>query len=68
MPNDRVYPRAPEITEGAPGCSCNQCEYMKMNTLDKLYACLKDESPAIEIPQDIARDAVKPIIRMLEMS
>ena len=38
------------------------------HTLDKLYACLKNESPAIEIPQDIARDAVKPIIRMLEMS
>ncbi len=67
-PTTEFIPVPPEITEGAPGCSCNQCEYMKMNTLDKLYACLKDESPAIEIPQDIARDAVKPIIRMLEMS
>lgn len=67
-PTTEFIPVPPEITEGAPGCSCNQCEYMKMNTLDKLYDCLKDESPAIEIPQDIARDAVKPIIRMLEMS
>lgn len=67
-PTTEFIPVPPEITEGAAGCSCNECEYMKMNTLDKLYACLRDESPSIEIPEDIARDAVKPIRRMLEMS
>lgn len=65
-PTTEFIPVPPEITEGAAGCSCNECEYMKMNTLDKLYACLRDESPSIEIPEDIARDAVKPIRRMLE--
>lgn len=65
-PTTEFIPVPPEITEGAAGCSCNECEYMKMNTLDKIYACLRDESPAIEIPEDIARDAVKPIRRMLE--
>lgn len=67
-PTTEFIPVPPEATEGAPCTSCNQCEYMKMNTLNKLYACLRDESPAIEIPEDIARDAVKPIRRMLEMS
>lgn len=67
-PTTEFIPVPPEITEGAAGCSCNECEYMKMNTLDKIYACLRDESPSIEIPEDIARDAVKPIRRMLEMS
>lgn len=67
-PTTEFIPMPPEITEGAAGCSCNECEYMKMNTLDKIYACLRDESPSIEIPEDIALDAVKPIRRMLEIS
>ncbi len=56
------------VPAAAGQCPCNECEYMKMNTLDKLLACLSSESPAIDVPADIARDAVKPIKRMLEMS
>ena len=50
------------------GTPCNECEYMRLNTLEKLYRCLRDEAPAIEVPEDIAREAVKPIKRMLELS
>ena len=57
----------PVPPEGAD-TPCNECEYMRLNTLEKLYRCLKDESPAIEVPEDIAREAVKPIRRMLELS
>lgn len=57
----------PVPPEGA-AAGCNECEYMRMNTLEKLYRCLRDESPAIEVPEDIAREAVKPIKRMLELS
>ena len=35
------YPVPPEVSEGGAGCSCNECEYMKMNTLEKVYNCLK---------------------------
>ncbi|MDY5681679.1 MAG: quinolinate synthase NadA, partial [Prevotella sp.] len=45
-----------------------ECDYMKMNTLRKLYNTLKQEWPTVEVPADIAEDAVKPIERMLQMS
>lgn len=61
-------PVPPEVTEGGAGCSCNECDYMKMNTLRKLYNTLKQEWPTVEVPADIAKDAVKPIERMLQMS
>lgn len=60
-------PVPPEVTEGV-GCSCNECEYMRMNTLEKLYACLRDGSNEVFVPQDIAAKAVLPIRKMLEMS
>jgi quinolinate synthase len=41
---------------------------MKMNTLEKVYNCLKDENPQIEIDPEIAKEAVKPIERMLQLS
>ena len=50
------------------GCSCNECSFMKLNTLEKLRDCLRDMSPAITVDPDIAAKAVKPIERMLEMS
>ena len=56
------------MSEGGIGCSCNECQYMKMNTLQKLYNTLKYEWPAIEVDPDIAREAVKSINRMLELS
>lgn len=49
-------------------CQCNECDYMKMNTLQKVYECLRDESPEIKVDSDIAAKAVKPIERMLSLS
>ncbi len=49
-------------------CACNDCPHMKRNTLEKLYLCLKNESPEIFVPQDIIERAVKPIERMLQIS
>ena len=49
-------------------CACAECRYMKMNTLEKLYLCLRDLSPAVEL-DDAMREAAKaPIMRMLELS
>ena len=67
-PDKLFYPVPPEVSEGSVGCSCNECQYMKMNTLQKLYNTLKYEWPAIEVDPDIAREAVKSINRMLELS
>ena len=49
-------------------CACNECSYMRLNTLEKLYDCLKNESPEITVDPEIAEKAVKPIQRMLEIS
>lgn len=49
-------------------CQCNQCEYMKLNTLRKVYECLRDEKPEVTVDPVIAAEAVKPIERMLELS
>lgn len=62
------YPVPPEISEGSVGCSCNECDYMKMNSLLKIYNALKYEWPTVEVPEDIRQEAVKPIERMLSMS
>ncbi len=62
------HPVPPEISEGSVGCSCNECDYMKMNTLLKIYNALKYGWPEVTVPEDIAREAVKPIERMLELS
>lgn len=49
-------------------CSCNDCPYMKMNTVEKLYLCLKNETPEIIIDAETMKKAEKPIRRMLEIS
>jgi len=49
-------------------CACADCRYMKMNTLEKLHACLRDLSPQINMPEDIRARAEAPILRMLELS
>lgn len=76
-PDCEFIPVPPEISEGSDSkdtdlskgsCSCNECQYMKLNTLEKLRDCLRDETPEVTVPQDIAKDAVKPIERMLSMS
>ena len=50
------------------GSPCNLCKDMRLNTLEKLYACLRDESPEIQVDPAIAARAVLPIRRMLEIS
>ncbi len=49
-------------------CACNECGYMRLNTLEKLYNCLKYEWPAVDVSLEVAEKAVKPIIRMLDIS
>jgi quinolinate synthase len=49
-------------------CACNECNYMRLNTLEKLYNALKYEWPVVEVEENIACEAVKPIKRMLEIS
>ena len=49
-------------------CQCNECDFMKMNTLQKVYECLRDESPEIKVDSEVARKAVLSIEKMLEMS
>ena len=49
-------------------CACNECNYMKLITLEKLYNCLKYEWPSVEVEPEVAEKAVRPIQRMLEIS
>ncbi len=70
-PNKTFIPAPPEETfdeSGSRTCACNECEYMKMVTLKKLYQCLRDEQPIVTVDKEIAAKAVKPIERMLELS
>lgn len=69
-----------EMTQKCPGkefipvppedstCACNECNFMRLNTLEKLYNCLKNETPEIIVEENLRRKAVKPILKMLEMS
>lgn len=67
-PECTFIPVPPEVGEGGVGCQCNECQYMKLNTLEKLYECLRNEAPVVEVAPEIAVEAVKPINRMLELS
>lgn len=67
-PNTLFFPVPPEVSEGHSSCSCNECEYMKLNSLEKIYNALVYEYPTVEIDEETAREAVKPINRMLELS
>ena len=66
-PDKEFIPVPPEVTEGV-GCSCNECEYMRMNTLEKLYDCLLNETPEMTVQKETAKKAVSSIQRMLQMS
>ena len=50
------------------GCSCNECPYMKLNTMEKLYSCMKNKEPEIKLDEEIRLKALIPIQRMLKMS
>ena len=62
-PNKTFIPAPPNNS-----CACNDCPYMKLNTLEKLYLCLKYETPAIHMDEQLRQAAKKPIDRMLEIS
>lgn len=49
-------------------CGCNDCSFMKLNTMEKLYKCLRDETPEIIVDEELAARARKPIERMLQLS
>lgn len=49
-------------------CQCNECDYMKLNTLRKVYEALRDGKPEINVDPEIAEKAIRPIVRMFEMS
>jgi len=49
-------------------CACNECNFMKLNTLEKLYNCLKNETPEIFVSEEVQKKAVRPIRKMLEIS
>ena len=63
-PEKTFIPAPPEDST----CACNECNFMKLITMQKLYNCLKYEWPQVEVPSDIAEKAVKPINKMLEIS
>ena len=67
-PDKEFIPVPPEISESGLECSCNECQYMKMNTLLKIYNTLKYEWPQVEVDPAIAKEAVKPIEKMLQLS
>ncbi|MBC8042471.1 MAG: quinolinate synthase NadA, partial [Rhizobacter sp.] len=61
---EKIFIAAPPDNE----CACNECPYMKLNTLEKLYLCMKDRTPEITMPESLRLAALKPMERMLEMS
>jgi quinolinate synthase len=62
---DKQLLQAPGMDES---CACNQCPYMRLNTLEKLYLCLRDLEPEVTVPEPIRLGALRPIERMLERS
>ncbi|HCP45058.1 MAG TPA: quinolinate synthase NadA, partial [Deltaproteobacteria bacterium] len=61
-PDKQFLPLPPEA-----GCACNNCPYMKLNTIEKLYLCMRDLEPRIELNEDLRIRALEPIERMLEI-
>jgi quinolinate synthase len=62
---DKIFIPAPSVDST---CGCNDCSYMKLNSLQKLYICLKHELPEIKLPASVIEKAQLPIRRMLEIS
>lgn len=63
-PDKEFIPAPPDDST----CACNECHFMRLNTLEKIYDCLKNESPEITVDPEICEKAVLPINRMLEIS
>ena len=62
---EKVLYQAPGMDES---CACNQCPFMRLNTLEKLYDCLVDEGPTVTVAEELAKQALVPIERMLSLS
>jgi len=62
-PHKQFIPAPPE-----GNCACNECPHMRLNTLEKLYQCMKDRSPEITMDESVRSAALKPMQRMLELS
>ena len=62
---EKVFIPAPSVDST---CGCNDCEYMKLNNMQKLYICLKNELPEVSLPDEVIKQAQIPIKRMLEIS
>ncbi len=65
VPDKTLIP-APSVEDNT--CACSECAYMKLNTLQKVYDCLVNESPEITVSEEVAEKALIPIKRMLELS
>ncbi|HSD62874.1 MAG TPA: quinolinate synthase NadA [Ignavibacteriaceae bacterium] len=63
VPDKVLIPAPPEAN-----CSCNECPFMKLNTMEKLYLCMKNKTPEIRLEAWLMQAALKPIEKMLEMS
>lgn len=63
-PDKNFMPAPAEDAE----CQCNECDFMKLNTLEKVYHALRDSAPVVSVSPDLAAKALRPIQRMLELS
>ena len=61
---EKLFIEVPDVD----GCKCNECPYMRLNTLEKILDCLKSNHPSIELDPEIIKKAYKPIKKMLDMS
>ncbi len=66
-PGSTFYP-VPSALDGGACVSCNTCPYMKLNTMEKLYLCMRDRTPELILPPELIVAARKPLDRMLELS
>jgi quinolinate synthase len=62
-PDAELIPAPP-----SSGCNCSICPYMRLNSLEKLYLCMRDRTPELTLPEDLRQRALKPVQRMLELS
>ena len=62
-PHKEFIPAPPDAE-----CACNECPHMKLNTIEKLYLCMRDKKPELTLPEDLRKQALLPLTRMLEWS
>ncbi|SFW75701.1 quinolinate synthetase [Sinomicrobium oceani] len=64
-PHKQFIPLPPEENNS---CACSECAYMKLNTLEKLYRCLADESPEVQLEETLLKNALRPIEKIFKIS